>query len=77
MAEAASGSIEHGVATALAFPERLQELGLARAAGSGGRFRQNPAWQADERAVELIEQARADIQTRLDDAVLGLFEGLP
>lgn len=71
------GQVEHTLVTTLASEDRLAELGIVRAQGSGGRFRQNAAWFPADDSADKIAAARDAIQNRIDDAVTGIFAALP
>jgi hypothetical protein len=70
-------SIGDEFASRLTSQDTFRELGFARVAGSGGRFRQNPGWQRGPQTFELLRQAQADVQVILDDGVRSLFEQTP
>lgn len=69
--------ISEELAFSLASEEILRTNGFERAAGSGGRFRQNPAWRCGENTLDMLGRMRHEIQTDLDDGVRSLFDQLP
>jgi|JI8StandDraft_2_1071088.scaffolds.fasta_scaffold00450_2 hypothetical protein len=71
------GQVDHSLATMLSTENGLAELGIVRAQGSGGRFRQNAAWFPADDTTDRIAAAREAIQNSIDDAVRAIFAALP
>jgi len=69
--------INHELAITLRSEAELTSLGLVRAEGSGGRFRQNQGWRATDAAHDTLIQMRETVQVRIDEEVLGIFRALP
>lgn len=69
--------VDHELATMLASEDLLKSLDFQQAQSSGGRFRQNRSWIPGDSTINLLVQARAKIQDRIDNTVLDVFEGLP
>ena len=74
---AVGGVVEEGLAASLATEEQLAAFGFERAAGSGGRFKQAMPWCPTDSTPHLLAQALAELNGRIDDAVLATFENLP
>lgn len=66
-------SIDADLAERLASTDELEELGMTRQGGTGGRFRQRPSWRATETTAEAIDAAVSRLRSDLDDAVADLF----
>jgi hypothetical protein len=65
--------IDAALAESLAPAADLEELGMERHGGSGGRFRQRPRWRATEATLDAIDAAVNRLRPELDDAVADLF----
>lgn len=74
--EAAQGPISSVLAEQLASVAELSDLGFVHLGGTGGRFRQEPAYQAVQQTAELIGERRDELQNLMNEDVLSLYESL-